>query len=128
MEANSQLEDIMQGRFIKRTLQDAAKDMNLAQVKYMSGHRFRSADWISGRSSQASETALEYAQKLKFRFVDMKQISKCMKQYKKKSHPIYNKIMWGHYNNIVRELAYGYTDAVKEEMKSLEDNEPISVF
>jgi hypothetical protein len=51
----------------------------------------------------------------------MKKISAGMAKHKKKSHPIYNKIVWGHYNNIVRELAYGYTDAVKAEMRSLEE-------
>lgn len=119
------LDEIMQGRFIKRVLTDASKDIDLAQVKYMTGHDFKDPDWYSSRSFTATESALEFAQKIKGRFVDMKKIMKGRGKNKtkkpKKNHPIYNRIIFGHYNNIVRELKYGYTDAVKEEMKKLEE-------
>jgi hypothetical protein len=119
MEANDKtLDDVLEGRFIRRTMQIAATDINQAQVKYMG---FSNPNWITGRSFQASDSALNYSQFLKHRFVDMKKISKKMKQYKKKSHPIYNRIIWGHYNNIIRELSFGFTEAVKAELKQLEE-------
>jgi hypothetical protein len=121
MEANDKkLDDVLEGRFIRRTMQTAATDINQAQVKYMGSHGFSNPNWITGRSFQASESALNYSQFLKHRFVDMKKISKKMKQHKKKSHPIYNKIIWGHYNNIIRELSFGFTETVKAELRSLE--------
>lgn len=115
------LNEILEGRFIKRVLTTAAQDIDKAQVRYMHGAGFDNPDWFSGRSFEPSESALEYVQRKKHRFVDMKFISKRMARFKKKSHPIYNKIMYGHYNNIVRELKYGFTDAVKEELRQLEE-------
>jgi hypothetical protein len=119
------VDEIMEGRFIKRVLQDTSKDIDQVQVKYMTTHGFENPDWYSALSFNATESALEFAQKIKGRFVDMKKIMKGRgenkKQQRKKNHPIYNKVMYGHYNNVVRELKFGYTDAIKEEMRKLED-------
>ena len=117
------LDQILEGRFIKRVLKTAGDDMNLAQVKYMDSHGLGQSDLKTNRSFTASESALEYTQRLKHRFIDMKHMTsqKTEKRIKKKNHPIYNKIAYGHYNNIVRELKFGYTDAVKEEMRKLEE-------
>lgn len=114
------LDDILQGRFIKRVLSTAVHDINLAQVKYMSGHGFDNPDWVSERDFIASESALEYSQLLKHRFVDMRTRNTKEGKVKKKSHPIHNKMIFGHYNNIIRELTVGYTDAVKDELRQLE--------
>ncbi len=43
---------------------------------------------------------MECLQKLKHKFIDMN---------------------WVHYNHIIRELKYGYVDAVKEETRNLEE-------
>lgn len=116
------LDEIMQGRFIRRVLRQESKDINQVQVRYMSGKKF-SADTVNSRSFKVEDNALAYAQKYKHRFMDMKHIRKGKRKQrvKKKAHPIYNKILYGHYNNIVRELKYGYTDAAKEELKKLEE-------
>jgi len=114
------LNEVLEGRFIKRVMSEESQDINLAQIKYMDSHGFSNQDWRTGRSFVASETALEYSQLLKVRFVDMKSISAGMAKHKKKSHPIHNRIVYGHYNNIIREMKYGFTDAVKEELRQLE--------
>lgn len=122
MDEGKELKDILEGRFIKRVMQTAALDINLAQVKYMNTAGFNAENsWYSGRSFEATESGLQVAQMLRHRVVDMKFISPGMGRFKKKSHPIYNKIMYGHYNNIVRELKYGFTDAIKEELRQLEE-------
>lgn len=115
------LDEILQGRFVKRVLQEQSKEINLAQVKYISGHKFGSPHWLAARGFTANESALEYAHRLTHRFVDMKTRQTDKGKKKKKAHPVHNKIIWGHYNNIVRELSYGYTEAVKEELKGLEE-------
>ncbi|OIQ22052.1 MAG: hypothetical protein BM557_01350 [Flavobacterium sp. MedPE-SWcel] len=108
---------MLKGRFVKRVLSTQATAINLAQVKYMASNNFTSSDWINDRGFTTTETALEYSQKLKHRFVDMKTRKNSKGNKKRKvQHPIHNKIIWGHYNNIVRELAHGYTEAVKEEL------------
>lgn len=118
------LDEIMEGRFIRRVMQQEGQAIDKVQVKYIRGHNFKNPDWITMRRFKATENALEYAQKLKGRFVDMKRIRQGIGKNKtlktKKNHPIYNKIMYGHLNNIIRELKFGYTDAVKEEMRKLE--------
>ncbi|MFL9844754.1 hypothetical protein [Flavobacterium rhizosphaerae] len=119
-EGTEHLDEILEGRFIRRVLTDYSNDVNLAQVQYIGSHNFSNADWISDRTFDVQENALQYSQKLKHRFVDMKFIGQGEARHKKKAHPIYNRIMWGHYNNIVRELAYGFTEAVKEDLRKLE--------
>jgi len=114
------LDEILEGRFILRSLQEFADDVNQAQVKYMGTHGFSNTDWFTSRSFTAADNALQYAQLLKHRFVDMRFISAGMTKHKKKSHPVYNKIIYGHFNNLVRELKFGFTDAVKEELRSVE--------
>lgn len=115
------LDEILEGRFIKRVMTTTAQDIDAAQVQYMDAHGFENTDWFTDRQFTPSESALEYTQKLKHRFVDMKTISAGGERHKKKSHPVYNKIIFGHYNNIIRELKYGFTDAVKEELRTLEE-------
>jgi tRNA-2-methylthio-N6-dimethylallyladenosine synthase len=56
----------------------------------------------------------------KFRFVDMKKLRGKNKP-RRKIHPIYNRIIWGHYAQIVKELSFGFTDAIREEMRNLEN-------
>jgi len=41
---------------------------------------------------------------------------------RKKRHAIHNKIIYGHLNNIAREVSVGYTDAVIEELKNWSNN------
>ena len=121
MTSEEHLEEALEGRFIKRVLKETATDIDLAQVKYMDSHGFSNPDWKSARNFTVTESALDYTQKLKHRFVDMKRISRNMKPFKKKPHPIYNKIIWGHYNNIIRDLQFGFTEAVKAELRTLEE-------
>lgn len=115
-----QLEDVLKGRFIKRVFQESIKDIDKAQVVYLSGHGFNSPEWFNARSFVASETALEYSQLKKHRFVDMKTRNTKKGKIRKKAHPVHNKILYGHYNNIIRELSVGFTEAIKEQLRELE--------
>lgn len=112
---------ILEGRFIRRVLSDAGKDIETAQSKQMSNRGFESNNWYSGRSFVVQESTLDYTHLKKHRFVDMKTRNTKHGKIKKKSHPIHNKIVWGHYNNIVKELHFGFTNAVKEELKNIQD-------
>lgn len=35
---------------------------------------------------------------------------------RRRQYHIYNRIVWGHYNNIIRELRFGYNDRVRERL------------
>ena len=113
--------DILKNRFVRRVFSDTAKDIDQAQTRFMSSRGFETSNWYSGRSFNVSDNALDLQVLKKHRFVDMKTIQTDKGKKKKKNHPIYNKIIWGHYNNVIRELSFGFTEAAKEELRKLED-------
>jgi hypothetical protein len=112
---------ILEGRFIRRVMQDSGKDIDQAQRKYMSGRGFENNDWYSGRGFTVTENGLDYTHLKKHRFVDMKTRNTKKGKQRKKAHPIHNRIIWGHYNNIIKELHFGFTNAIKEELRNLEE-------
>ena len=112
---------ILERRFIKQTLQDAGTDIDKAQQRLMSSRGFESNDWYSGRSFIASGDSLEYTHLSKHRFVDMKSRTSSKGTLRKKNHPVHNRIIWGHYNNIIKELHFGFTHAVQEQLRQIQD-------
>lgn len=114
-------DQILEGRFIRRVLQDVSKDIDAAQKKYISSRGFKNSDWNSGRSFTVSENTLDYSHLKKNRFLDMKTRTSKTGKKNKKFHPIHNRIIWGHYNNVIKELHFGFTNAVKEELRNIEE-------
>lgn len=111
-------EEIIKGRFIRKVLAEASQDINKAVREKTAG--FRSQFW-GNRTFTVTDTQLDYSHLRQHRFVDMRSRNTKDGKVKKKSHPIHNRIIMGHYNNIVREMKFGFTDAVKQQLKSLED-------
>lgn len=114
-------DQILEGRFIRRVLQDTAKDIDKAQRSYISGRGFENSDWNSGRGFIVTQNELGYTHLKKHRFVDMKTRVSSKGKVRKKPHPIHNKIIWGNYNNVIKELHFGFTNAIKEKLRSLEE-------
>ena len=118
-ERQKRAEEILQGKFIQRKLEETSKEIDRLQTQEMSD--FRSSFW-NNRSFSVSNGKLTYKHDKRHRFVDMKtRMRKDGSKNRKKSRAIHNKIIWGQYNYLTRELAYGYTDAVKAEIQSLGD-------
>jgi hypothetical protein len=118
-ERQKRAEEILQGKFITRKLEETSKEIDKLQTQGMSD--FRSSFW-NNRSFSVSNGKLTYKHDKRHRFVDMKtRMRKDGSKNRKKSRAIHNKIIWGQYNYLTRELAYGYTDAVKSEIQSLGD-------
>ena len=118
-ERQKRAEEILQGKFIQRKLEETSKEIDRLQTQEMSD--FRSSFW-NNRSFSVSNGKLTYKHDKRHRFVDMKtRMRKDGSKNRKKSRSIHNKIIWGQYNYLTRELAYGYTDAVKAEIQSLGD-------
>lgn len=112
-------EEILQGKFIRRVLNETAKEIDKSQSRTMSG--FRSTFW-NNRRFNISSNQLSLQHDKRIRFLDMKnRIRRDGTSQRKKSRVVHNRIIYGKYNNLVRELSFGYTDAVKEELRSLED-------
>ncbi len=118
-ERQKRAEEILQGKFIQRKLEETSKEIDRLQTQEMSD--FRSSFW-NNRAFSVSNGKLTYKHDKRHRFVDMKtRMRKDGSKNRKKSRAIHNKIIWGQYNYLTRELAYGYTDAVKAEIQSLGD-------
>lgn len=118
-ERQKRAEEILQGKFIARKLEETSKEIDKLQTQGMSD--FRSSFW-NNRSFSVSDGKLTYKHDKRHRFVDMKtRMRKDGSKNRKKSRAIHNKIIWGQYNYLTRELAYGYTDAIKAELQSLGD-------
>lgn len=112
-------EEIRQGRFIHSRLEETAKEINKLQQKAMSG--FKSEFW-NNRTFSVSGGKLVHQHHKAQRFLDMKShTGKDGNRQRKKSRVVHNKIIWGKYNYLVRELAFGYSEAVKEEFSNMED-------
>lgn len=104
--ANSIITDI----FITRVLQDEAKSIVEAQNRVLNAKNPKSKDLIiASRTYHVSQNSLEFTHALQQRFIDMKRIG----GRKKKPVPLHNKVLYGHLNNIIAQLKFGFTDDVK---------------
>lgn len=115
-------DDILKGIFIKNQLQEVAAEIDSAQTSLMASRGFNSSDFYNNREFSATVNALHYTHLAKHRFVDMRTRNTASGKIKKKNHAIHNRILFGHFNNIIKRLSFGYTQAVKDEMKSLAAN------
>lgn len=113
-------DDILKGRFVKKVLQSAGADINKAQNSYFASRGFNMSNGWNDRSFNVTDNALDYSHLKKHRFVDMKTREVQGKKKRKKYHSIHNKIFWGHYNNIIRELSFGFSQEIKEELRKME--------
>lgn len=114
-------DDILKGRFIRQVLARESKEIDTAQQKYMTSRGFENENWYSGRAFSVTNDQMDLVHLKKHRFVDMKTIMTKTGTHRKRPHQIHNRILWGHYNNIIREMAFGFTQAVKEQMKTIGD-------
>ncbi len=112
-------DSILEGRFIRKVMQSTGTDIEHAQKAYMSSRGFESDNWYSGRGFVATTNSLEISHLKKHRFVDMKIRNTPKGKVRKKQHPVHNRIIWGHYNNVIKELHFGFTHAVQEELRKL---------
>lgn len=112
-------DEILQGRFAKRVFAETAVSMNKAVSSTMSKRGFESPEW-ERRSFQTSDTALTYQHPVQTRFVDMRTRNSKSGKRKKKSHPVHNRIVFGHFSEVTREFAFGFTEAAKNELRELD--------
>lgn len=107
-------DQLLQERFIQRILSEEAENIKIEQSKAMRSRGFSQEDWYADRAYKVNDTVLQFEHLKKHRFVDMK--TRVTKQgvKKKVSHPIHNRIIFGHANNIVRRLSFEYTDRMKK--------------
>lgn len=114
-------DEILQGRFVKRVFQETAISIDKDVSATMSKRGFQSPEW-ERRTFQTSDTVLAYQHLIKNRFVDIRTRNTKDGKRKKKSHPVHNRIIFGHYGEVIKELSFGFTEAVREELLTIEEN------
>ena len=119
---------IIEQRFITAKLNQMGKDILSESKREQKG--FTSAKW-NHVSVNTSDNTLTYEHLPQHRFVDMKtrnagnRTSLTKKRLKtgkirKKFYPIHNKVIWSNKRFLVKELSFGFTDAVKKQFSDVE--------
>lgn len=111
-------EQILKGRFIQRVLETEAKEMEKGIVHVMSSNAFQNKNW-NNISFNVSNTTLTYSHLKKHRFVNMKRVRRNGREIKKKHYPVHNQIVFGHYYFILRQLRYGFSEAIRMELMKI---------
>ena len=105
--------DLLEQRFISRILLEEGQNMKQAQTKLMSQQGFRSRALLNNRTFTESNNKLTYSHLKVHRFVDMSTRTTKTGKKRKIAHPIHNRILYGHANNIVRRMSFEYTSQMK---------------
>lgn len=116
---NSQRDAVLEGRFIAHVLENEAVDINQDIGKRVAG--FQSAFWKE-RTFTVRENRLIYAHRKGYRFVDMKTRDSKKGVRRKRNYTVHNRVLYGHANEIVKELSVGFTDAIVNTLTSDANN------
>lgn len=114
---NDTREAIIEGRFITHVLQGEARELDQDIEKRTSG--FNSPFWKDRRFT-VTGNRLSYQHARGHRFVDIRTRQSEKGIRKKRSYQVHNKPIFGHANQIVKEISFGLTDAVKEQMMDMD--------
>ena len=96
---------------MSRILREEGQNIEQAKLKAVSA--FTSRNNFAARYTN-DETKLIMTHPIELRFIDMKTRQTKEGKIRKKAHPVHNKIVMGHANNIVRRGSFEYTSAMKE--------------
>lgn len=101
---------IVEQKFIDRMLKEEAHEIFRAQDRIISRHNVtKMVPEITRRRFSVSNNRLTVTHPIRQRFIDMKNI----RGQRQRSIQIHNKIVYGHFNNIIKKLAFGFTEDVK---------------
>lgn len=116
------MEEILKGRYVKKVFTEEGDDMLKAIKKKMRSRNFSRPEYFASMRVMPSEESLVYEHALLNRFVDMKYHNYSKKRVKRKNHAIHNRMLYGHANEMIYRLSYGFTEAVKEELRGVDLN------
>ena len=110
----------LENKFISRILLEEGKNMHAAQSRLMGQKGFSSRYLLEQRHFSEEDQKLTYKHARALRFVDMRTRATKQGKVRKISHAVHNRILYGHANNIVRRVSFGFTQEVKEELMELD--------
>src|SRR5690606_2898450 len=99
--------------FVRRVLREEAQNIDEAQTRLMTSRGFTTSALYDDRTFNIDDNILEYRHLTTHRFIDIRSRNTKQGKKKKKAHPIHNRIVFGHLNNMISKLAYGYTEEIK---------------
>ncbi|MFY0481473.1 hypothetical protein ACI6PS_02610 [Flavobacterium sp. PLA-1-15] len=112
---------VLEGRFIRSVLERESAELNKRIDQTISAGGYSSDFWKDkSMTIIGSGNNLEYRHKKQHRFADMRTRNTKEGKIRKKSSMTHNRKVYGSLNNLVRELSFGFTETVIEDMKSLE--------
>ncbi|MCD8435867.1 hypothetical protein LNJ03_11240 [Tenacibaculum dicentrarchi] len=103
--------NIIEQKYIDQVLREEASNIEKAQNVIFS-NRNTPAVIRNKRSFTINNGTLTHRHDIRQRFEDMRRV-RFRKQKPTKAH---NKVIWGHYNNMIFKLAYGLTQDVKNQI------------
>lgn len=108
---------LLEDRFIQKILSEEGHNIKQAQIDLMATRGFSSPELFSNLTTQVTGTTMVHTHDVRHRFIDMRTREVKGIKKKKKSHPIHNRILFGHMNNVVRRLSFEFTQDMKETIK-----------
>lgn len=109
-------EKLIVSAFQKRVLKQHADKMKKTQNENVPKFRNTSLDF---RNIVTDEDSLIYRHKGIMRMVDMKRLTKPLRteKYKRKiTYNMHNRIIMGHYSGLSKDLTFGLSDAVRQDI------------
>jgi len=113
----------LEDRFIQQVLREEGNEIKIEQLKFMSSRGFTSTELLTKINTVVNNTTLQHTHLTRHRFIDMKTRNTRQGKIKKKNHPIHNRILFGHMNNVVRRLSFGFTEDVVAQIKGELENQ-----
>jgi len=110
---------LLEKRYVRQVLQEEGQNIYKEQTKRMGAAGFKSSRLYAKRRINVEENTLNYHHLAEHRFIDMKSRRTLKGTARKANHAIHNRILWGHANNIVRRVAFGFTQDVKAQMMKI---------
>lgn len=109
--------NLLEDRFIQKILGEEGYNIKKAQIEMMASRGFTSPELLSNIKTQVTGTTMTHTDLLRHRFIDMKTREVRGQKKKVKSHPIHNRILFGHMNNVVRRLSFEFTEEAKKQIR-----------
>lgn len=101
----------IEAKFTQRILESEARTVLNEQKRIASRYRVsRDIPEINRSTYQVATNKLTYVHPIRQRFIDMKRI----KGERQTPVPIHNKVLFSSFNRLVRSMAFGLTDDIKE--------------
>lgn len=104
--------------FVRKILDEESKEISAEITDRMLKRRFESAGWFAFREMEVTENKMSYKHAPEHRFVDMRTRNTKDGKKRKKSHPVHNRVLYGHMNNIIRRLQFEFTEGMKEQLRN----------